>query len=120
MTLAALIRGRRVGISATSIPAIPATATGGEGASVARIATIAVATCPARDRDQWPELESLLAIVAPAYSTPTHEYAEIREVAATDLAAALTCFRELARQVQAAKALGTLRANDKPKLEQAQ
>jgi hypothetical protein len=64
------------------------------------------------------EFEALLSIVAPAYNTPAHEYQQIREVAATDLVAALACFRELARQAQAAEAFGTIRANDKPKVEQ--
>ena len=43
MTLAALIRKRDTGDSATAIPAIPATQAGSGRATVARIATIAVA-----------------------------------------------------------------------------
>lgn len=53
-------------------------------------------------RDQWREFESLLARVAPAYNTPVHEYAEIREAAARDLAAALECYRLMAKQIKGA------------------
>ncbi|MFM7460040.1 MAG: hypothetical protein ACKO15_04270 [Burkholderiales bacterium] len=50
--------------------------------------------------DQWREFETLLAIVAPAYNTPEHEYAEIREAAAGDMAAALETYRSMAAQVK--------------------
>ena len=43
MTLSALIRKRDTGNLATAIPAIPATQPKGEAATVARIATVAVA-----------------------------------------------------------------------------
>lgn len=43
MTLAALIRKRESGKAATAIPAIPATQPKGEGVTVAKIATVAVA-----------------------------------------------------------------------------
>ena len=49
--------------------------------------------------DQWREIESLLAIVGPAYRTPEQEYVEMRSAARGDLANALPCFRELARQI---------------------
>lgn len=44
------------------------------------------------------EFETLLAIVAPAYNTPAHEYAEIRDAAASDLAAAVSAYRNMAKQ----------------------
>jgi hypothetical protein len=47
------------------------------------------------------EFETLLAIVAPAYNTPAHEYAEIRAAARDDLDCALIAYRDLARQVDA-------------------
>ncbi len=47
---------------------------------------------------QWRELERLLAIVAPAYNIPADEYPLIREIAESDLPAALTCYRDLARR----------------------
>jgi hypothetical protein len=50
---------------------------------------------------QWQEFEALLSIVAPAYNTPAHEYAEIRATALADLACALIAYRDLARQVDA-------------------
>ena len=53
------------------------------------------------DELQWLEFERLLAIVAPAYRTPAHEYAEMRAAARGDLACALIAYRELARQVDA-------------------
>ena len=46
MTLTALIRKRDTGGIATAIPAIPATQPKGESATVARIATVAVANPP--------------------------------------------------------------------------
>ena len=48
---------------------------------------------------QWREFESLLAIVGPAYNTPEHEYAEMREAARGDLANALIAYRSLAKQI---------------------
>lgn len=50
--------------------------------------------------DQWREFEKLLAIVAPAYNTPAHEYAEIRETAAGDMAAAIETYRSMAKQIK--------------------
>jgi len=46
------------------------------------------------------EFESLLAKVAPAYNTPAHEYAEIREAAADDLAAAIETYRSMAKKIK--------------------
>ena len=46
------------------------------------------------------EFEALLSIVAPAYNTPAHEYAEIGEAAAGDMAAAIKTFRSMARQIR--------------------
>ncbi len=42
------------------------------------------------------EFEALLSIVAPDYRTPAHEYAEIREAAAGDMAAAIETYRFMA------------------------
>ena len=52
---------------------------------------------------QWREFESLLATVGPAYRTPEHEYAEMREAARNDLAAALDCYRIMANQIEASQ-----------------
>lgn len=49
---------------------------------------------------QWREFESLLAIVGPAYRTPAHEDAEMREAARNDLAAALVAYRDMAKQIR--------------------
>jgi hypothetical protein len=46
------------------------------------------------------EFEALLSIVAPAYDTPAHEYAEIREAAAGDMAAAIETYRSMAKQIK--------------------
>lgn len=54
---------------------------------------------PLRDELQWREFEALLAVVAPAYNTPAHEYAEIREIAAGDLLAAIACYLSLAQEI---------------------
>ena len=51
----------------------------------------------------WREFESLLAIVGPAYRTPAHEYAVIRQAAEQDMTAALIAYREMARQIDNAK-----------------
>jgi len=48
----------------------------------------------------WQEFEQLLAIVGLAYSTPTDQYPLIREIAQSDLPAALTCYRDLARRAR--------------------
>ena len=52
---------------------------------------------------QWREFESLLAIVGPAYNTPSHEYEVIRELARNDLSAAISCYRIMAAQIVANK-----------------
>lgn len=60
---------------------------------------VAPQSAPSRDiSEQWRTLESLLAIVGPAYNTPAHEYLEIRQAAASDLPAAITSFKEMAKQ----------------------
>ena len=66
---------------------------------LAKLAGLALATLMSESGEQWREFESLLAIVAPAYNTASHEYAEIREAARGDLASALIAYRLLARQV---------------------
>ena len=48
---------------------------------------------------QWAELETLLAIVGPAYRTPEHEYAEMRAAARGDLPGALMAYRAMAAQI---------------------
>ncbi len=53
-------------------------------------------TEPSRTIRDLVEFERLLTIVGPVYRTPAHEYAEIREVAAGDLAAALAAYRSMA------------------------
>lgn len=53
---------------------------------------------------QWTEFEHLLAAVAPAYNTPAHEYAVIRDAAQADLPAALDAYRTMAAQLQREKA----------------
>ena len=45
------------------------------------------------------EFEALLSIVGPAYRTPAHEYALLRELARNDLPAALAAYRDMARQI---------------------
>jgi len=52
--------------------------------------------------DPWQYFEQLLAIVGPAYQTPAHEYALLRELARKDLPAATTCYRIMAAQIVAA------------------
>lgn len=49
---------------------------------------------------QRQEFERLLAIVAPAYNTPKHEFAEIRETAAGDFEAALETFANMAKKIK--------------------
>jgi hypothetical protein len=48
----------------------------------------------------WQEFEALLAIVAPAHRTPTHELDEIRAAARDDLAAALVAYRAMFKALQ--------------------
>lgn len=62
------------------------------------------------------EVEQLIDLVAPSYSTATDEVELMKTIARGDVASALTCFRDLAGKVKAAKAFGTIKANDKPKL----
>lgn len=49
---------------------------------------------------EWLEFEALLAIVAPAYNTPAHEYAWAREAARGDLDAALIAYRLMAKEIE--------------------
>ena len=81
MTLSALIRKRDTGNLATAIPAISATQPKGEAATVARIATVAVATAlataiPAARKDEGAGTVAGIATVAVAKS-PTGEAAEL-------------------------------------------
>lgn len=50
--------------------------------------------------DNWREFETLLNLVAPAFNTPAHEVAAIRQAALRDLSAALSSFRQMANQTQ--------------------
>lgn len=101
MSLADLIRKPSYGDIATAIAATPAIRQPDVVGTVARIATVAIANPATQEAEQWLEFKRLLAIVAPAYRTPAHEYAEIRTAARADLACALIAYRELARQVDA-------------------
>ena len=67
---------------------------------LAKLAGLVLATPLSENGEHWREFESLLAIVAPAYNTPTHELAEIRETACNDLAAALIAYRFMAKQIE--------------------
>ena len=82
MKLAALIRGR----VATAIPAIPATAGGDKGGSVARIAKIAVAT-PSQER----EIRHLLTFLLPGADHP--DFCEALALALGDPGPHLEAFR---------------------------
>ena len=101
MSLADLIRKPSYGNIATAIAATPAIRQPDVVGTVARIATVAIANPATQEAEQWLEFKRLLAIVAPAYRTPAHEYAEMRAAARGDLACALIAYRELARQVDA-------------------
>ena len=46
------------------------------------------------------EFEALLNLVAPVFSTPAHEYIEIRQAALNDLPGALSSFRRMANKVE--------------------
>jgi hypothetical protein len=52
---------------------------------------------------QWREFESLLAIVAPAYRTPSHELDEIRAATRNDLGSAVIAYRLMASHIQTAE-----------------
>jgi len=71
-----------------------------KGASVGFVSTAqgAFGDISQNTSDRWREFESLLAIVAPAYNTPAHEYAEIRETAAGAFKAALETFTNMAKK----------------------
>ena len=53
-----------------------------------------------RAAEKWREFEMLLAIVAPAYNTASHELDEIRDTARNDLASALISYRLMAKQIE--------------------
>ena len=73
-----------------------------KGTKGASVPFVAPESEPLRDISaDWHELERLLAVVGPAYSTPEPEYAVMRECARGDLANALTCYRSLAEQIEA-------------------
>lgn len=69
-----------------------------KGTKGASVPFVAPESEPLRDISaDWLEFESLLAIVGPAYRTPTDESAVIRQAAGHDLENALIAFRYLAR-----------------------
>lgn len=49
---------------------------------------------------QWGELESLLAIVAPAYNASENEVVEMHQLARDNIDDALSCYRIMAKQVR--------------------
>lgn len=51
---------------------------------------------------QWRAFEHLLAVVGPAFRTPAHEYAEIREAAKRDLTGALSAYQAMIRKLESA------------------
>lgn len=53
-----------------------------------------------RAAEQWREFMSLLGIVGPAYKTPAHELAEIRDTGRSDLTSALIAYRVMAKQIE--------------------
>ena len=55
------------------------------------------------------DFEELLSIVGPAYRTPAHEYALLRELARNDLPAAFTCYRIMAAQIERSTSYQLLR-----------
>jgi len=72
-----------------------------EGTKGASVPFVAPESEPLRDISaDWLEFESLLAIVGPAYRTPEHEYAVMRECARSDLANALTCYRAMVARIK--------------------
>ena len=74
-----------------------------KGTKGASVPFVAPESEPLRDISaDWLELERLLAVVGPAYRTPEHEYAEMRAAARGDLPDALTAYRDMAAQIDAA------------------
>ena len=102
MRLADLIRKPIAGSIATAIAiaATPAIRQADVVGTVARIATVAIANSTTQEADQWREFEMLLAIVAPAYNTASHELDEIRETARNDLSSALIAYRFMAKEIR--------------------
>ena len=84
--------------AANANPAKAANDVPSKPASLARLATFALAEPTDAEVQQWKEFECLLTIVGPAYNTPAHEYAEIRDAARRDIQAALECYRLLANE----------------------
>ena len=75
-----------------------------EGTKGASVPFVAPESEPLRDISaDWLEMESLLAIVGPAYRTPEHEYDELRDAARGDLSGALMAYREMASQIKDAQ-----------------
>jgi hypothetical protein len=95
MSLADLIRKRDGGKLATAIPAIPATHRGQETATVARIATVAVAN-PVNTKIDVAELTRLVRLCGERYAFTEAEHAESLAVALADPLHALTCFQAMA------------------------
>lgn len=103
MSLLATLRKRQAERVATATPATFATHGRSNGPTVATVATVAVANNvkDAALADPWRELEALLAIVAPAYNVPDHEYPVLLATARGDLANALVYYRSEAKRIEA-------------------
>ncbi|MCU0841268.1 MAG: hypothetical protein MUC79_06065 [Thiobacillaceae bacterium] len=85
MTLSALIRKRDTGNLATAIPAISATQPKGEAATVARIATLAVANPKEEKTAPIPDdLENLIRRAGTFWEYSPEDYDLIRAVARRD------------------------------------
>ena len=100
MKLATLIRTGVLAGFANANAAKPANDAGNPDSSLAALATFALANSKDVNPVQWQEFERLLVIVAQAYKTPAHEYAEMRKAAMHDLDAALTTYRSIAKQLK--------------------
>ena len=98
MNLAALIRGDIPVRAANANPAKAANDVPSKPASLARLATFALAEPTDAEAQQWKEFESLLASVGPKYTTAPDEYVQIRDAARRDIQAALECFRTMANK----------------------
>lgn len=100
MTLAALIRRGGIANPANANPANSANDEIERTGSLARLATLALASTTGPNADDWREFESLLAIVGGAHQFSLEDYILARTAARGDLSDALMAYRELARQTE--------------------
>lgn len=103
MSLLATLRKRQAERVATATPATFATHGRSNAPTVATVATVAVAN-DVKDAvlaDPWRELEGLICIVAADNKIPDWEYPLLLETARGDFEAALECYRDMARQIEA-------------------